>query len=552
MGSSNKKTRSPGYQPGNHWVICDRCGFATRSQDARKTWDGLVVCPEDYEPRHPQDFVRARTDTIAAQGLVRPEPDEDFGVTGNPWAVAGIAIAGYAIAGTDQPEGYGIPAGTFTGFCATEPYYASAPPPPPEPPPEPDPDPEPEPEPPPEPGHPGFGSPSGTAIDPNFELLPDVNEVLLTGYSNNANIDTSNIVGVADPVTGGWHHVWEERNPKTGDTDIVTIENLANNNDVPGSNLTINSTAAGEQTRPDMCLLTNGSRVFVWTSNPQDGDGTGVYTRIVDDSHAFVTGEIQVDSETTGNQFGAAVCANGDGFVVAWTSPDLHLDGIYIQRFDATGSKLGSRIKVNTDEAQSQLFPDIAEFDTGGFVVVWTGNDDSLNGIKAQVFEADGTKVGTEIDVNTETFGYQQNPCVTTLTGGQWVAAWQSFNLTDPYDIYYRRFTYDGVPVTDSVKVNSSVDTGAIEPSISRWYDGGFAISWTDNKKAWFTCYDYQGTAANNGIQTQANLYNGGAHQFSTIYTVNSGQVHVGWNRLYEVVYQNYHNTVRYRWFDGP
>ncbi len=68
--------RSPGYIPGDHWVTCDRCGFDVRSSRARKTWDGLVVCPDDWEPRHPQDFVRGREDRQAAQGLVRPEPAE--------------------------------------------------------------------------------------------------------------------------------------------------------------------------------------------------------------------------------------------------------------------------------------------------------------------------------------------------------------------------------------------------------------------------------------------------------------------------------------------
>lgn len=43
--------------------------------ESKKTWDGLRVCPEDYEPRHPQDFVKGRAENIAvpdARG--RPTP----------------------------------------------------------------------------------------------------------------------------------------------------------------------------------------------------------------------------------------------------------------------------------------------------------------------------------------------------------------------------------------------------------------------------------------------------------------------------------------------
>ena len=64
MSSYNKKTRNPGYKAGDNWVICDKCGFAIYGSEAKETWDGLVVCPEDWEPRHPQDFVRGKRDNI--------------------------------------------------------------------------------------------------------------------------------------------------------------------------------------------------------------------------------------------------------------------------------------------------------------------------------------------------------------------------------------------------------------------------------------------------------------------------------------------------------
>jgi hypothetical protein len=38
---------------------CDRCGRKRKGDELKKTWDGLWVCPEHWEPRHPQDFVQA-------------------------------------------------------------------------------------------------------------------------------------------------------------------------------------------------------------------------------------------------------------------------------------------------------------------------------------------------------------------------------------------------------------------------------------------------------------------------------------------------------------
>ena len=35
-------------------AICDRCGFAYPYLSLQKEWNGLEVCPECYEPKHPQ------------------------------------------------------------------------------------------------------------------------------------------------------------------------------------------------------------------------------------------------------------------------------------------------------------------------------------------------------------------------------------------------------------------------------------------------------------------------------------------------------------------
>ena len=52
--------------------ICDRCGREMRSSEGRREWTGLVVCPEDFDYRHPQDFVRGRADR---QNVPNPRPE---------------------------------------------------------------------------------------------------------------------------------------------------------------------------------------------------------------------------------------------------------------------------------------------------------------------------------------------------------------------------------------------------------------------------------------------------------------------------------------------
>lgn len=115
--SIGKHTKAPGYEPGNHWVVCDSTGFDIRAKDIRMTWDGRAVCPEAWEPRHPQDFVRAVKDDISASQPIRPVPspiEQDIFFKLAP-AIAGVAIAGGSICGDDAPisTGPGVPPGTF-------------------------------------------------------------------------------------------------------------------------------------------------------------------------------------------------------------------------------------------------------------------------------------------------------------------------------------------------------------------------------------------------------------------------------------------------------
>lgn len=37
-------------------AICDRCGFKFKAEDLKKDWQGLYLCKDDWEPRHPSDF----------------------------------------------------------------------------------------------------------------------------------------------------------------------------------------------------------------------------------------------------------------------------------------------------------------------------------------------------------------------------------------------------------------------------------------------------------------------------------------------------------------
>lgn len=55
------------YRSGDNYMVCDECGLTKRKSEIRKRWDGAMVCRKDWEPRHPQEFVRGKADRIAVK-----------------------------------------------------------------------------------------------------------------------------------------------------------------------------------------------------------------------------------------------------------------------------------------------------------------------------------------------------------------------------------------------------------------------------------------------------------------------------------------------------
>ena len=63
---------------GKWLVLCDRCGFERTNDKLKKEWTGLMVCADTcWEPRHPQDFVRAKPEENKVT-YTRPEPADQF------------------------------------------------------------------------------------------------------------------------------------------------------------------------------------------------------------------------------------------------------------------------------------------------------------------------------------------------------------------------------------------------------------------------------------------------------------------------------------------
>jgi hypothetical protein len=72
------------YKPGDNWIICDISGRKVLMSASKKTWDGLRVHPDYWEPKHPQLDLRAVPDKQAVIDG-RPRPPDLFAQLEHGW-----------------------------------------------------------------------------------------------------------------------------------------------------------------------------------------------------------------------------------------------------------------------------------------------------------------------------------------------------------------------------------------------------------------------------------------------------------------------------------
>ncbi|MCA2570706.1 hypothetical protein [Microcystis sp. M42BS1] len=56
--------KRPYWKRGAWNAVCDVCGFKFKSTQLRQRWDGLYTCSQDFETRHPQEFLRLTPERI--------------------------------------------------------------------------------------------------------------------------------------------------------------------------------------------------------------------------------------------------------------------------------------------------------------------------------------------------------------------------------------------------------------------------------------------------------------------------------------------------------
>ena len=347
-----------------------------------------------------------------------------------------------------------------------------------------------------------------SSLGGEFPLLGDI-----SGHQQNPNVALGQSGGVV---------VWQNM-PANGRSERVMVQRLGS--DLTGVGVPIRlsqSNSEGNELNPRVSMLPDGGAVAVWESGPRANKD--IFVRILNAAGSFVTGALPANTHMAGNQQDADVTVLTDGnVVVVWSSEGQDGDGsgIYGQLFTAGGARIGGEFQVNGTPSMNQSDPAVATMGDGKFALAWVS--EAINGrteagapnlrgnIMGRVFDANGRAAGNEYQLN-DNDTLASTPTLATGKDGGFVAAWTQRDekiTKNMNDIYIRSFNSGGVPSGKSEKHNTHLSGQQLRPELVQLV-GNALVTWTS----------YGQDASGAGIQGR--LSSGG-----TEFQVNSqGQLH--------------------------
>jgi hypothetical protein len=224
----------------------------------------------------------------------------------------------------------------------------------------------------------------------------------------------------------------------------------------------------------------SGRAVLVWSSETEDGSGTGVFGRLYD-AAGTPGAEFQANSYTTGAQTQPSVAFDADGsFVVVWHgSDDGQGYGVFARCYDTTGAPQGGAFQANSYTTLHQTRPAVAAAGEGRFVVVWQSRQDGDGyGVFGQRYSACGLRQGGEFQVNSHTTLNQTSPSLAANAHGRLVVAWHSQVPVGGYDVFARLYDAAGTPGGE-FRVNGHTTGDQRVPSVASEPGGNFVVVWT-------------------------------------------------------------------------
>ena len=231
------------------------------------------------------------------------------------------------------------------------------------------------------------------------------------------------------------------------------------------------------------------SFIVVWIAFNRDGDDNGIFAQRFDSAGTRLGSAFQSNVTTLGSQSNGDVTIGPDGsFLIGWTNlanGDGDAGGVFARAYDSAGTPFTGEFQVNTFTAGNQALQGIGADGAGVATMIWVSaaQDGSGNGVFGRRLSTTGALIGTEFQINTYTPYGEEDPEVGVAPNGDFVVVWESLQEQDGdgRGIFAQRFTSSGAFSGTEFRVNSYTVHSQEDPVLAVDADGDFVVVWQSN-----------------------------------------------------------------------
>ena len=301
--------------------------------------------------------------------------------------------------------------------------------------------------------------------------------------------DDQHFPKVAINSDGSFMIVWLSKEPtEPGSTSLRNVVRSqafdANANPVGAEQLLSTlDPLLSQKNKVDIDVLPNGEYIVVWRSSqtpePDDSSVT-IQGRRMGSNGVPLAGQFQVNSTMTSasERYPAVTSLADGGFLVVWTEPQVHG-----RRFASDFTPVGDDFQINTFTNGTEALTVVDRNEDGRVLVVWQDEEETGDEaeIRARLYSPELVPQGQDFRINTLVEDHQTEPEVADYGTGGFFVVWQSKvsagNDIEPNSIEGRVVTGSDQFASPQFLVNVWTEDNQLFPGLGG-NNGRIAVGW--------------------------------------------------------------------------
>jgi len=245
-----------------------------------------------------------------------------------------------------------------------------------------------------------------------------------------------------------------------------------------------NSYRRSTQKHTTLLLDESGGLFVVWDSRRQDKGGYGVFAQRFNPFGKRIGKEIKINTTHYSTQWKPTITQDSSKEIwIGWESfieKESRFNCI-ARKFDSTLSPLSGENPISIPDGCNHWGLNLTPVAGKGFVATWTSDNLETGRSKVyyRLFNNDGANLSNPILVDDRADTSEMVASVASQKDGSFVVVWASIDR----GILARIINHDGKPVSGILKIDENSDINSIEPHVDIRPEGGFVVAWLDAKQ---------------------------------------------------------------------